>query len=192
LSTWDIDELLAGRAQPVAMWFNSLDGRHVTADVTAAVARGLYDADLTMYLTDRAALQGVGNNVAAELRVPAPNIKVAVFCNQPGAVTPMHFDPVDTLTVQIKGSKRWWIAPNATPTDPTVSCAQGDEGTQAELWQYAHEPFPTEMPADAEEHFLRPGAVLNVPRGWWHHTESDEESISCTSTTAQCPGSTPC
>jgi 50S ribosomal protein L16 3-hydroxylase len=178
LCDWRIADLLAGRADPVVMWFNARDGRHLTADVSPAVARGLYDAGLTMYLTDIAALEPVSRDIATGLRAPRPNVRNAVFCNQPGAITPMHFDPVDTLTVQVKGSKRWWIAPNPAAAHPTVSWAQGDEGTQPELWQYAHEQFPTEMPSDTEEHLRRPGAVLNAPRGWWHHTRSDEESIS--------------
>jgi 50S ribosomal protein L16 3-hydroxylase len=34
------------------------------------------------------------------------------------------------------------------------------------------------MPDDAFEFVLGPGALLTVPRGWWHETASDEAAIS--------------
>ena len=38
--------------------------------------------------------------------------------------------------------------------------------------------MPERMPDDAEEFTLEPGAMLYVPRGYWHETDSDREAIS--------------
>ena len=175
---WSLPELLAGRRKNVTAWMNALDGRHLTAEVSPTVARRLYDAGTTLYLLEVDGLDGVAGAVAADLRVPVTRVTVGVFCNQPGAYTPMHFDPVDTITVQLAGSKRWWIAPNPLAPQPTIAWAVRDRAVDPELWQYAHDPLPVERLPGAEEHLLTPGSVLYIPRGWWHETHSDEESVS--------------
>jgi 50S ribosomal protein L16 3-hydroxylase len=90
----------------------------------------------------------------------------------------MHFDPVDTITMQVTGSKRWRIARNLHAPTPTAGYATLDQQILPELRLYAHDGFPTHMPAEAEEYLLTPGSVLYIPRGFWHETESDEASIS--------------
>jgi 50S ribosomal protein L16 3-hydroxylase len=174
---WTVPDLLAGRRKNVTAWMNALDGRHLTAEVPPTIAARLYDAGTTLYLLEVDGLDAVSADVAADLRVPAGNVVSGVFANQPGAYTPMHFDPVDTITVQLRGSKRWWIAPPVTP-DPTVAWAVRDRSVDPELWRYAHEPLPDRRRPDTEEHLLTPGSVLYVPRGWWHETRSAEESVS--------------
>lgn len=174
---WTVEDLLAGRRKNVTAWMNALDGRHLTAEVPPSIAGRLYDAGTTLYLLEVEGLDAVSAAVAADLRVPVGNVVSGVFANQPGAYTPVHFDPVDTITVQLRGSKRWWIAPPPTPS-PTVAWAVQDRSADPELWRYAHDPLPDRRSPEAEEYLLTPGSVLYVPRGWWHETSSDEESVS--------------
>lgn len=175
---WSVPELLAGRRKNVTAWMSALDGRHLTAEVSPSIARRLYDAGTTLYLLEVDGLGAIAEAVAADLRVPPTRITPGVFCNQPGAYTPVHFDPVDTITVQLTGSKRWWIAPNPTAPQPTVAYAVKDRTVDPELWQYAHDPMPVGRLPGAEEYLLTPGSMLYIPRGWWHETSSDEESVS--------------
>jgi 50S ribosomal protein L16 3-hydroxylase len=89
----------------------------------------------------------------------------------------MHFDVVDNITVQVKGSKLWSVGPNRIARDPTESCVTLEQ-LKPELRQYAQSNVPSAMPADAETYLLEPGAALYFPRGYWHQTSSEEESVS--------------
>ncbi len=150
----------------------------MTAEVSPEAAQRLYLAGITMYIRRVPALAPITTAMATALAVPEQNIECTLFCNQPGARTRMHFDPVDTITMQVRGNKRWRIARNLHAPDPTEGYATLDAQVAPELRLYAHDGFPTHMPADAEEYLLTPGSVLYVPRGFWHETESDEASIS--------------
>jgi 50S ribosomal protein L16 3-hydroxylase len=177
--SWQVDELLHDPGVKALAWFEGRDGRHLTADVTPENARKLHRGGLTLYLQDLSALAPVGDAIAGALRVPRENVKCTLFCNRPGATTRAHFDPVDTITMQLRGRKRWRVAPNALAPQPTTSWATLDgSGRKAELWLYAHDELPSRIPDGAEEYLLEPGAVLNVPRGFWHETDSDEDSVS--------------
>ena len=178
LSSWNVQEILACHTSPVVAWFQALDGRHVTADVSPEVAQRLYQAGITLYIQRVPALAPITAAIATALAVPATNIACTLFCNQPGARTRMHFDPVDTITLQVTGSKRWRLAPNLHASHPTVSYATLDPQPMPELRLYAHDRLPTCRPDDMDEYVLTPGAVLYVPRGFWHETESDEASIA--------------
>jgi 50S ribosomal protein L16 3-hydroxylase len=94
-------------------------------------------------------------------------------------VTRAHFDPVDTITLQLTGSKRWRVAANTFAPDPMMSWTTLDGSeTFAELWLHAHDVLPHAMPDGAAQYMLEPGALLHVPRGFWHETVSTEASIS--------------
>ena len=192
LSSWNIREILAQRTSSVVAWFQCLDGRHVTADVSPEVAQRLYQGGITLYLRQVPALAPITEAIAAALVVPVHNIESTLFCNQPGARTRMHFDPVDTITLQVTGSKRWRLAPNLQAPYPTGGYATLDPQLMPELRLYAHDRLLTHMPADADEYLLTPGSILYVPRGFWHETESDEASISLHVHHIPVPGSTPC
>jgi 50S ribosomal protein L16 3-hydroxylase len=178
LCSWDAVQLLGSRTRDVTAWFEAADGRHLTAEVAPEAARKLYQAGVTFYVKDMAELEPVRDSLARSLSVPRDNFQCNLFCNLPGATTRMHFDPVDTFTVQIKGRKRWRIAPNRNAPDPNIGWATLDRAMRAELRLYAQGPMPERMPDGAEEYLLEPGAMLYVPRGYWHETESDAESIS--------------
>lgn len=151
----------------------------MVAEVSSDAALKLYRSGVTLYLKHVPEVVAVASDLARALDVPRDRIRYTIFCNQPGATTRAHFDPVDTMTLQIKGSKRWRVAPNVFAPDPMVSWTTLD-GTEkyAELWLYAHDELPAAIPADREEYALKPGAMLNVPRGFWHETDSNEESMS--------------
>lgn len=177
--SWNVAELLRSPGVKPVAWFNDIDGGHLTAEVSNEAARKLYRGGITLYLQEVPELVPIGDEIARALKVPRHNIVCALFCNQRGARTRAHFDAVDTLTLQLKGSKRWRLAPNELAPHPTDSWGTLDGSEKkAELWQYGHDELPATMPAGAEEFLLEPGAMLNVPRGFWHETESDEESVS--------------
>jgi 50S ribosomal protein L16 3-hydroxylase len=179
LCSWDALDILGSQRGDVLAWFMTTDGRHMTAEVSPLSARKLYQGGTTMYVKEPPEFAPMRASIARALRLPEDNLQCNLFCNQPSARTRAHFDPVDTLTVQIKGRKRWRIAPNRHAPDPTLAWATLDRTMRPELRLYARGPMPDRMPeGEVEEYLLEPGAVLYVPRGYWHETESDEPSIS--------------
>jgi hypothetical protein len=178
LTTWSVDALLSAHRGDATAWFESRSGRHTTAEVSTTAARRLYAGGSTIYLREVALLAPLAGAIADALAAPPANILCAVFCNQPGAHTQLHFDPVDTISVQITGSKTWWVAPNEHASNPTSTWLPDEPNPSPELAHYAETPMPTTRPETAREYRLTPGAVLYVPRGHWHETHSDEESIS--------------
>jgi cupin superfamily protein len=179
LLAWDAPDILGAQKTNVLAWFMAADGRHMTAEVSPEAARKLYQGGTTMYVKEPPEFAPMREAIARALCVPKENLECNLFCNQPGAKTRAHFDPVDTLTVQIKGRKRWRIAPNRHAPSPTLAWATLDRSMRSELRLYASGPMPDRMPqGEVEEYLLEPGGVLYVPRGYWHETESDEPSIS--------------
>lgn len=91
-----------------------------------------------------------------------------VFAVRSGGATNPHLDWNDSFTVQIRGTKRWRVAPNGFMAHPVTNWAIGDPPPL-----FAHSsPLPTEMPRDAREYVLTPGSVLYVPRGFFHQVTS--------------------
>jgi 50S ribosomal protein L16 3-hydroxylase len=178
LTSWTPDDLLAAHRADVTAWFQSTNGEHTTAQVSPRAARHLLAGGLTVYLRDAEPLQPLTAAIADALLVPVENIGCSVFCNQPGATTEMHFDGVDTITVQISGSKTWRIARNDHAPNPTSTWIPGEVAPSVELAQYARMPMPTAMPDDVSTFTLVPGSMLYIPRGYWHETESEEASVS--------------
>lgn len=179
LRKWDAIDLLSAQTKDVLAWFTATDGRHLTAEVSPEAARKLYQGGTTIYIKEPPELAPVRESVARSLHLPSDTPQCNLFCNQPGATTRAHFDPVDTITIQLTGQKRWRIAPNRHLPDPTLAWATLDRSMRPEMRLYARGPMPDEMPpGEVEEYLLEPGAVLYVPRGFWHETESAEPSIS--------------
>jgi 50S ribosomal protein L16 3-hydroxylase len=178
LRRWDALDILDRRRGDVVAWFEARDGLLMTADVAPEVARKLYQAGMTFYVKGMPEVAPVCEAFARLLRLPAAGVACDVFCNQPGATSRAHFDAANVVTVQIKGRKRWRVAPNQNAPAPNEGWATGDRAMAHELRLYARGPMPERMPAGAEEYLLEPGAMLYVPRGYWHETESGEESIS--------------
>jgi len=178
LPSWDVDCILRHTREEVTAWFRSMEQTHRTAEVSPIAARRLYDSGITLLVQKMPVLTRLAQDIVRVLGFPRNSILCSLFCNQPGAKTLPHFDSADTLTVQITGSKTWRLAPNAHVRLPTTTWAYPDVSAH-ELRLYTHGQFPSTMPDEnLETHRLEPGAMLYVPRGYWHETESSEESVS--------------
>lgn len=178
LSSWDVQELLAHHTSPVVAWSQALDGRHVPTDVSPEVAWQLYQAGSTLSLQRLPVLALLSAALATALAVPAPHVACVLWCQRPGARPHLRFDPVDTITVQVTGSRRWRLAPNLHAPCPTVSYTPLEPQLMPELRLYTHGRLPSRLPAHADEYVLTPGAVLYLPSGFWHETEADGASIA--------------
>jgi 50S ribosomal protein L16 3-hydroxylase len=108
-----------------------------------------------------------------------------VYLSPPGTGAPPHFDMNANFSLQIKGRKVWTLFPNESVRHPTERLVMKLDEPSAMLRAEAHAPFPKEVPASAERIELRPGSLLFVPRGTWHATTADEETIALNFTFSQ-------
>ncbi|MCA9176540.1 MAG: cupin-like domain-containing protein [Planctomycetales bacterium] len=97
---------------------------------------------------------------------------------------PPHFDTNANFSLQLRGKKTWRIAPNNSVNYPTERHVIFDEPS-AKLREQCHSALPTELPANTENIELQPGSLLFVPRGCWHTTTSQEETLSLNFTFSQ-------
>ena len=109
-----------------------------------------------------------------------------IYAIKEGRGTAPHFDQNINFVIQISGTKKWWIAPNNHVDHPLTRYTMGTE-MDPELASYVKENMPEKFPDDGTEFVLRPGSVLFVPRGSWHMTEAESDSLSLNFTfTAPC------
>jgi len=100
-----------------------------------------------------------------------------IYAIPAGKVTDPHFDQNINFVLQIKGTKKWWVAPNHHVENPMTRHTIGTP-VDPELASYT-DVMPDSFPADASEYTLMPGSFLFVPRGAWHTTKaSAEDTIS--------------
>lgn len=119
--------------------------------------------------------------LADELGVPDGSLHAHVFVSPREEGLGWHFDAHDVLVVQVRGTKRWWLAPNRHLTLPVD--APHSPGMRPALAHLAAAPggLPEGAPPEGEVTAvdLAPGSVLYVPRGTWHRTGSrDDLSVS--------------
>ena len=108
-----------------------------------------------------------------------------VYATPAGGGTRLHFDANANFIIQISGTKRWTLAPNTSVENPTERFTAGAFEMPAALEKQCHAPLLDEMPDDCLELILQPGCVLFLPRGYWHATTTDEDSLSLNFTFSQ-------
>ncbi len=172
-----VDELLALRGAQVHAWFQKPDGVQVAALVPSTSARHFYDEGYTLYLTNVEDFTAHEHDVARIFGVPRSSVAFTLFCNRPDATTRGHFDSGEILVIQLKGRKTWRLAPNAFAPMPLRAWAP-DGALASELRLSVTDAPPSAMPEGGVTHVLEAGSVLHMPRGYWHETSSDQDSMS--------------
>jgi len=172
-----VDAAFELRESTMYAWFQRLDGKHTAARIPAESAAKIYAGGTTVYLTKIAKFHEFEREATNHFGLPPNAAALELFCNRPSAVTTTHFDTVDVTTIQLQGRKTWRIAPNEFAPGPKQPWGVLEK-VPPSLRIYADGVTPKEMPDGALEFTLDPGAVLHVPRGYWHSTFSDRDSMS--------------
>ena len=123
----------------------------------------------------------------AELGLPQGTLaKVIVYAAANGGGFPPHFDAYTNFVFQVKGRKTWRICPNQNVIDPVqhyeLAAAPYLPEELAQYWTGEH---PQIGLPEAETLELQPGSLLYLPRGYWHTTESNEETLAINITLGQ-------
>lgn len=97
-----------------------------------------------------------------------------------GTVTGYHIDWGDNILAQIHGRKQLHLAAPSETSNMYVS-KKFDQGTtisQVDLQTPDLTKFPQFAEVKHHRIVLNPGEMIFIPRGWWHHVESLDISIS--------------
>jgi len=181
----DLKALL--RAAPwkqIRLFAPSAEGRLVNCLVTPRQAWALFGPGVTLeiYHLERflPQLGQLARALEDELEVERGRCHVQAFASRGGMGFPLHFDKSEVLTIQLAGRKRWWFA-GPEVRYPTCGYESGKPiiGELGEYWPRQSAVSPAHRPADEREVVLEPGAVIHLPRGHWHRTETlDPGSLS--------------
>lgn len=121
------------------------------------------------------ALAAWSAQLEGELHLPPGQIHVNAFASRKSRGARTHFDAQENIAVQLKGAKTWRFAPNRHVRYPSYNLTlDRPELAPPGLYAQAPDGFPAAMPDDAQVCEMTPGAVLFLPRGHWHDTETRE------------------
>lgn len=109
-----------------------------------------------------------------ELALGPGTIRPSVFFSARGRGARMHFDCTESFVVQLRGRKAWRIARNEHVPFPPVNYLEGDAVPEALMPLVKR---PMKAPKKTRRVVLDPGSVLYLPRGWWHATQTLEDSV---------------
>lgn len=99
--------------------------------------------------------------------------RVSAFASRKGAGLPSHYDPNDNFVCQAQGKKTWRVS-TARVLYPTEGATVGARPSRIVLAETGG--LPSEMP-DFETIVMQPGDVMFMPRGQWHDTVTEDESL---------------
>lgn len=116
-----------------------------------------------------------------ELGVPPGSTELGAFLNPPGVGLHGHCDRTEHIVIHVQGSKRFRIRPNPGGAFVSASHALRFAAPREAVVQYP-QGFPDwdTLPDDGETRsfVLEPGDVLFVPRGWYHDTKGEGDTLS--------------
>ena len=111
--------------------------------------------------------------IEKDLGLGAGSISPSVFFSSRGKGARMHFDSTESFVVQLSGRKEWRIAPNTkVPFPPVNYLERGAVPEALAPWMKR----PMKAPTKVRKIVLEPGSVMYLPRGWWHATQTLEDS----------------
>ncbi|REJ07945.1 JmjC domain-containing protein [Halobacillus trueperi] len=127
------------------------------------------------------------DKLKAELDLPlGTGAKAIVYAAKNGGGFKAHFDAYTNFIFQIKGKKTWKLQDNVNVNYPVqhydlVEAPYLPEELDS-YWDGLH---PEEELPEADIVDLIPGTMLYLPRGIWHSTESNEETLALNITLGQ-------
>jgi ribosomal protein L16 Arg81 hydroxylase len=145
-------------------------------------AASLYRMGLTVQFEDIAPFVAEAapalRRLESELGIPSGSARASVFASPQSDGLSEHFDAQDLFSIQLKGTKRFRIAPvRELPYPCGTQFVPGTESYDF-LYPQASRGFPDAAKAEFTTVEMQPGTVLYIPRGTWHATEAGGDSLS--------------
>ena len=191
----DVDSLVGARSLKVRACLPDYDDEYSSVLLEPADAPKAYRNNMTLVFDSMQAQNALIASTLEMLRADLgllagdernlTHSRSIAYATPAGGRTRLHFDANANFVLQVKGSKRWHLAANTSvinPTDRYTSCT-GE--IPAALEKQCHDMLMDSLPDDSVEFLLEPGCVLFVPRGYWHATTTDDDSLSLNFTFSQ-------
>lgn len=177
----DLDRLCRAQTGPISGYWIDGGGALRELDVDGSQARVLADAGFCLLMMELERWAGpvmrFVRKLALELGLPDGRVRTSAFVAPKGGVLRKHFDPLHVFSIQLVGDKTWELARNTEIPAPTEGHSPPG-GLQPDLLPITKVKPPVDMPADTVKVLMRPGSVLFMPRGDWHATHAETDSIS--------------
>lgn len=177
-----LESLLNSWPYPIEAHLPDVRDEASAIETTAQDARKLFQNGMGLLFKEAnkisPLLQDWVQNIRADLSLS--NLTFArnlIYATPDGKGTAPHFDQNLNFVLQLHGTKIWTMAPNNDVLHPMTRHTMGQE-TDPELGSYLERPLPTQMPKKVEGYELKPGSLLFIPRGYWHATESEGDSLA--------------
>ncbi|EYF01918.1 JmjC domain-containing protein [Chondromyces apiculatus] len=181
----DVRTLVQGFNDPVSVWLpdeDALEQRTYGKLLRAPDTLDHYDrgALLQFNKVERwvPGLEPVLRGLEQGLGIPVGSATCSLFASTVGGRVLPHFDTDPAFSVQLRGSKRWWVAPQSVIEQPLHNHVSGTAANM--IAEYHEGALPPGMPEDAREVEMTPGSVLFLPRGYMHATRSHADSLAVT------------
>jgi ribosomal protein L16 Arg81 hydroxylase len=167
-------------AGPVTFGKGTLSPR--TVEIQGVSAASFYDMGLTVHLSNvERHVPGVAatlRQLEQELGLPAGCARASVFASPQADGVSCHFDAEDVFSIQLRGSKRFHVAPVEGLPHPFGMQFGPRMALFDDIYPQAAAGFPRPEDARFETVDMQPGSVLFMPRGTWHRTEADTDSLA--------------
>jgi len=136
------------------------------------------------------AQHAVLNNIINQLGLTLPATGFNLWIGPAGHTTCLHYDPVDSLLIQLQGDKKVVLFPptelnNLYPFPLSVHLKHGLKLRASYSQVYPDNPnfsaFPKLQQALKQRYeiTLKAGEVLYLPAGWWHEVTTLGEGVVC-------------
>lgn len=192
----DLELLIAARHRKVRACLPDFDDEYSSMHLDPQDALKAYRNNMTLVFDSMqmqdATIASTLKNIRADLGLVTGGeendlckARSIVYATPAGCGTRLHFDANANFIIQIKGAKTWRLAPNESVDCPTERFTTGALEMPAALEKQCHAPLIDELPEDSMEVVMEPGCVLYVPRGYWHETTTEEDSLSLNFTFSQ-------
>jgi ribosomal protein L16 Arg81 hydroxylase len=145
-------------------------------------AASLYRMGLTVQFEDIAPFVAATasdlRQLESELGVARGSMRASVFSSPQTDGLSVHFDAQDLFSIQLKGTKRFRVAPVRELRYPYGTQFVPDNEPFDLLYPQVTGGFPDPATVEFISVEMQPGSVLFLPRGTWHATESGGDSLS--------------
>jgi len=174
-------DALSRRYKGVVSFFGDAESAHMVP-VEGIEAGAPYRCGLSVYLTDVGpyfpGIERLVRQLELELGVNEGCARAGVFASPPGGGISCHYDSVDVFSIQLRGTKKFDVAPVKELRHPWGFQYNTGNRAMDDLYPQATEGFPDWENAEFETVEMRPGTVLYMPRGTWHRSDAGGDSIS--------------
>lgn len=163
---------------------NALDSRqgYEMMAVPDGTANAVLEKGATAYLEDVSPLLDdaaiFAKNLELELGIEPESAKLGAFISAAGNGAPTHYDVLDVISIQLVGTKQFYIAPLQQIRNPFGMQYCEAAPMFDELYPQISNGFPSYREQDFTRITMQPGSVLFMPRGTWHYTEAETDSMA--------------